>query len=355
MISDILAKRPFFNEFELHDHFSEILETSPAPLPSSPTHSCTHNQLLARRLFGSVLSVHNVAATTRRDPGTLHHQPHHGHQTHLRSAHSEAMFPHSATNALVDPGRPADRSEAEGMMSRPLAGGLIDFARHHATRQRLKQAIALLGPVRGRRILEIRCRRGLNLTQLAARGAREVVGVDSVDKEIGLARSAAVQQGVAERCQFTCAELLHADLSGTFDACLAIGHFAHLPDPAAHLRRMAELTNGDLIVSFPERYTLRTLPRLMHHRMHGRRLRLFTLRELHRMAQAAGLDEIRIHRVCGDLLLHARSWGGGTRASGELQNRAAPDGGQLESRHGSRIKCTNDDPRSSLNDGIHAG
>jgi len=243
-----------------------------------------------------------------------------------------------------------------GMPRLSLADRLIGFLRHRASRQRLEHAITLLGPVRGRRILEVRCRRGHSLARLAARGARQVVGVDAEAKEIDLARSAATQQGVAERCEFACADLLGADLAGPFDACVAVGHFAHQPDPTRHLRRMAELTHGDLIASFPERFTPRVLPRLLHHLLHGRRLETFTVRQLERLARAAGLEEIRIHRISGDLLLHARSRGG---ARSDAQARPPASAGQAgettATRTDPRIRPTSDDRRPSLNDGIHAG
>ena len=98
-----------------------------------------------------------------------------------------------------------------------------------------------------------------------------------------------------------------ADLAAPFDAAVAIGYCEYLADPVAHLARMKALVTGDLVVSFPKRYTLRTLPRALRYQLRGCYLRFFTAGEIRRLADQAGLRVIAVHSVSRDYLLHART------------------------------------------------
>ena len=187
---------------------------------------------------------------------------------------------------------------------------MIDLFFHRTIHLRFARTMDLLSPIEGKRILDAGCGPGHYLIGLAAQGAREVVGVDFVPAMLERARSAAEAHGMTGRVRLVPGDFLAADLAGPFDAGIAIGFFEYLEDPLPHLRRLGELVRGDLVVSFPKRFTLRTLPRAIRYRMRACYLRFFTAGEIRRLAAAAGLRDLAIHSVSRDYLLHARTPGG---------------------------------------------
>jgi cyclopropane fatty-acyl-phospholipid synthase-like methyltransferase len=201
------------------------------------------------------------------------------------------------------------RAEAERFDSiyggpRTLTERLIDRLFHRVIRLRYERTMALLGDVTDRRVLDVGCGPGHYLVELAARGAREAVGVDFTEEMLELARAAAALRGVRDQCRFVRGDFLDVPLTGPFDACVAIGYFEYLAEPLAHMQRMTELTRGSVIASFPKRYTLRTLPRAIRYRSRGCFLRFFTATEVRRLAERAGLESIEVHSVSRDFVLH---------------------------------------------------
>jgi cyclopropane fatty-acyl-phospholipid synthase-like methyltransferase len=190
---------------------------------------------------------------------------------------------------------------------RTLIERVIDRLFHRVIRLRFDRTLTILAPIPGKRLLDVGCGPGRYAIEFARRGAREVVGVDFAPAMLDLARTAAVESGVGERTRFVGGDFLAAELVGPFDAAVAIGYCEYLADPVAHLARMKALVTGDLVVSFPKRYTLRTLPRALRYKLRGCYLRFFTAGEIRRLANQAGLRVIAVHSVSRDYLLHART------------------------------------------------
>ena len=94
--------------------------------------------------------------------------------------------------------------------------------------------------------------------------AKEDLVLDEREGTITVVGDVYVSQGLIKSGDF-----LEIELAGSFEATVAIGYFEYLRDPLAHLQRMKELTQGELVISFPKRYTLRTLPRAVRYRLRG--------------------------------------------------------------------------------------
>jgi SAM-dependent methyltransferase len=108
---------------------------------------------------------------------------------------------------------------------------------------RVREILATLGPLRGRRVLDLGCGKGRFARTLAARGAR-VVGLDVSAAMLSAASGAALDrvQGSARRLPFR---------DGSFDAAIAVEVFEHLEprtidDACDELRRV--LRPGGLLV-----------------------------------------------------------------------------------------------------------
>jgi len=113
------------------------------------------------------------------------------------------------------------------------------------------------GDVTGKAILDIGCGPGVYSADFARRGARRVLGVDFSSNMLEIARAEARQHGVEGVCEFRETDFMAADLAEKFDVSIAMGVFDYLREPQPFLKKMAEVTNGTVICSFPGHSALR--------------------------------------------------------------------------------------------------
>jgi len=98
----------------------------------------------------------------------------------------------------------------------------------------------LLGPkfwneIENKAVIDVGCGNGVEAIEMARRGARSVIGVDTQEEFIQAAKALAVTEGVAERCDF----LLGLESTGRADVITAIDSFEHFDNPALILQEMS--------------------------------------------------------------------------------------------------------------------
>jgi SAM-dependent methyltransferase len=105
---------------------------------------------------------------------------------------------------------------------------------------------AVLARVRGRVVIDFGCGPGAEAIELARAGARRVIGVDIRETWLQVARQAADEAGVGDRCVFC------ASATEPADTIVSLDSFEHFEDPAAILRIMAACLRpgGEALVSF---------------------------------------------------------------------------------------------------------
>lgn len=109
----------------------------------------------------------------------------------------------------------------------------------------------LFGPdfwrlIADRIVIDFGCGGGREAIEMAARGARRVVGVEIRDDLRQAARAAAAVAGVSDRCEFVAATPDRADLVISLDS------FEHFADPPRTLALMRQLVRDDgrVLISF---------------------------------------------------------------------------------------------------------
>jgi 2-polyprenyl-6-hydroxyphenyl methylase / 3-demethylubiquinone-9 3-methyltransferase len=107
---------------------------------------------------------------------------------------------------------------------------LLRFGRDPAARQ----------PFEGLRLLDIGCGGGL-LSEPMTRLGFAVTGVDASERNIGVARTHAAEQGLAIDYRAATAEQLLAEGAGPFNVILNMEVIEHVADPAQYLRDCARL------------------------------------------------------------------------------------------------------------------
>lgn len=122
--------------------------------------------------------------------------------------------------------------------------------------QRFDWVMERCGDVRGRRICDVGCGSGRFVAELARRGA-QVTGVDVAPEMLKLAAALVAEAGVADRCDFHHADVLHWPAPGVYDITIAIGFWDYIMDPPERLRRIRSFTNGKFLSAWPRLWTWR--------------------------------------------------------------------------------------------------
>ena len=109
----------------------------------------------------------------------------------------------------------------------------------------------LFGPgiwqeLEGKVVVDFGCGEGEHAVEMAARGAKRVIGLDIREDVLGVARERAERAGLSDRCVFVTETDERADLVVSLDA------FEHFGDPAGVLRAMRGLIHeeGRALIEF---------------------------------------------------------------------------------------------------------
>jgi 2-polyprenyl-3-methyl-5-hydroxy-6-metoxy-1,4-benzoquinol methylase len=155
------------------------------------------------------------------------------------------------------------------------------------------------GDVTGKAILDIGCGSGVYSIELARRGARRVLGLDFSEPMLEIARRSAQGAGVGDAVEFRRGEFLAHDFGAeTFDVAIAMGVFDYLEEAQPFLTKMARLTRGKVIASFPRFSLVRGTARRLRYRLTRRGdVFYYTAGEVAALAAAAGLARHRLVRV----------------------------------------------------------
>ncbi len=109
----------------------------------------------------------------------------------------------------------------------------------------------LMGDIKGKNVLDIGCGSGVYIVNFAAKGAAFVLGVDFSQPMLDIAKRRVESQNFSTQCEFRVANFLETDFNQKFDVTIAIGVFDYLANPEPFLKKMKEVTQGKIIISFP--------------------------------------------------------------------------------------------------------
>jgi SAM-dependent methyltransferase len=109
----------------------------------------------------------------------------------------------------------------------------------------------LLGPriwreLEGKVVLDFGCGTGVDAIEIAQHGARRVIGLDIRESVLEIARRAALDAGVADRCIFS------TKVDDPVDVVLSVDGFEHYADPASVLQTIRRLLKpgGRVLITF---------------------------------------------------------------------------------------------------------
>jgi SAM-dependent methyltransferase len=171
--------------------------------------------------------------------------------------------------------------------------------------RRYEIALDVAGRYERPRVLDIGCGSARVGEALLDRGAGEYVGVDISPAMLDLARERLGRFG--DRAKLIEGDFVGAELAGRFDLVLALGFFDYVADPAPAARRIAALTTGSAVASFPRwSWVKGPLRHLRYEIVLDCPIYDYTLRELRFLFGAAGFGRLRIVTRGAGLLVEAR-------------------------------------------------
>lgn len=165
--------------------------------------------------------------------------------------------------------------------------------------ERMRITLAAASETGAASILDVGCGSGRIAIPLALRTSARVVGIDTSPRMVEMAGVAASAAGVSERCEFRVGDVFAVDADERYEMSIAIGLFDYIFEPLPILERMALLTDGTVVASFPKR-NARAVIRKVRLKICGCPVRFFTERETRGLFERAGM-EIDDFRSVGNL------------------------------------------------------
>lgn len=182
---------------------------------------------------------------------------------------------------------------------------LVDRLFRDVVHRRFQLTFELCREIEGSRVLDIGCGSGRYAVEFARRGA-EVVGLDFSSTMVEMARRAAEAAGVADRCRFEVGNFRDWCEPHHFDICLAIGFFDYVEDPGIFLRKIHKIVHGQVVFSFPIRWTLRSLTRWMRLSLNGCPVFFYDHGQVVQLVEDAGWESPEVNRLSRDYLVYGR-------------------------------------------------
>jgi SAM-dependent methyltransferase len=185
--------------------------------------------------------------------------------------------------------------------SRALSGRLVRPGLY----ERYRIALEVAGRCERPRVLDIGCGSARIAEPLLDGGAGEYVGVDFAAPMLALARERLARFG--DRATLIEADFLDVDLAGPFDLVLALGVFDYVAEPEHMVRRLAALTAGSAVASFPRWSWIKgPLRHLRYEVVLDCPIYDYTIRELRFLFGAAGFERLRVVKRGSGFLVDAR-------------------------------------------------
>jgi SAM-dependent methyltransferase len=163
--------------------------------------------------------------------------------------------------------------------------------------QRFAFTIENCEPVADRSFLDVGCGNGLYSLELARRGAANVAGIDIAEVMVELCKRSSVAENLDDRCTFTQTDLLAYTPASHFNVSFGIGLFDYIRDPLPVLKKMRDLSEDKVILSFPRYWTWRAPVRKARLSIKGCDVVFYTGARINRLMAAAGFSRHTMTKV----------------------------------------------------------
>lgn len=183
---------------------------------------------------------------------------------------------------------------------------MLDFIFRRSIQRRFELTLDECSDIKNKKVLDIGCGPGKYSVSLAKFGPAKVMGLDFSEQMLEKARSWAKENKVSEICQFVNADFLRYVFDEKFDVCLAIGFFDYMENPLATLQKMRDLCQDRVIISFPAKWRLRNIIRIIRLKLLRCPVYFYTVKQIKDLFSKSGFKEVKIITVDRDYFVVAK-------------------------------------------------
>jgi 2-polyprenyl-3-methyl-5-hydroxy-6-metoxy-1,4-benzoquinol methylase len=177
------------------------------------------------------------------------------------------------------------KNKIRGIFNRLFRKGLYE---------RYKLTFAYCGVISGAKVLDIGCGTGLYSIEFAKRGASRVVGIDLAQPMVEFSQQKAREIGIQEICEFICGEFLTRPFEERYDIVVAMGLFDYVSEPQQFFKKIAKLSKGTFLASFPKDSLFWGTQRKIRYLIKKCPLYFYTYNQLVDLFQEAGFGKYKI-------------------------------------------------------------
>lgn len=187
--------------------------------------------------------------------------------------------------------------------------GLLSFLNktvRASVRIRFDLAFEILGDLQGKSVLDIGCGSGRYMFRAAQNNAKAIVGIDAAPGALEEARKIAGDLGIEKEMEFIEGDFLDFSFDRKFDVIFAVGYFDYIFNPLDHLKRMMEISDGILYLSFPKVWSIFTLTRKIRLALNHCPVRFYSRSRIKRLLRDSGVTDYNLKNVYRDYILIVR-------------------------------------------------
>jgi SAM-dependent methyltransferase len=172
-----------------------------------------------------------------------------------------------------------------------------------SVKARYNLAFEFLGDLSGKSVLDIGCGSGRYMFRAAQNNAKPIVGIDAAPGALEEARKIAGDLGIEKEMEFIEGDFLDRSFDRKFDVIFAVGYFDYIFNPLDHLKRMMELSDGILYLSFPKVWSIFTLTRKIRLALNHCPVRFYSRSRIKRLLRDSGVTDYNLMNVYRDYIL----------------------------------------------------
>ena len=183
---------------------------------------------------------------------------------------------------------------------------ILDFIFRRSIQRRYELTLDECFDIKNKKILDIGCGPGKYSVTLAKMQPQKVVGIDFSEDMLAKAKQLAIDNKVQEICRFVNADFSRYVVQEKFDVCLAIGFFDYIKNPLATLEKTKSICQGKVIISFPAKWRLRNIVRIIRLKFLRCPVYFYTIKQIEDLLVKSGFKNFKIKTVDRDYFVVAK-------------------------------------------------
>ena len=190
--------------------------------------------------------------------------------------------------------------------TKSLSWKILDFLFRQSIYKRLERTLHECRVGRSIKIVDVGCGSGRCAAKLARHSTSTVTGIDFSAEMIKIANEVAEEYRVQDRCHFILGDFREMALNEKFDICVALGFFDYTKEPREYLKKMKEITTDKIIASFPVKWKLRNIVRIVRLRILNCPVYFYTVSKIKRILHDVSIHDYTIECIGRDYFVVAR-------------------------------------------------